>query len=108
MNGGTGTNTFVFDASFGNDSITTGYDANPSNGQDLLDVSAMGITAANFAGRVTIQDLGADTLVTVDGTDTITLVGVNGVGANAITQQDFILLKGARRYRRLGLAAVAT
>jgi Ca2+-binding RTX toxin-like protein len=91
MNGGTGNDTFVFDASsFGNDSIT-GFDANPSGGQDRLDVSALGITATNFNTRVMIQDLGSDTLVTIDGTDAVTLLGVNGVGVNIITQQDFLL-----------------
>ena len=92
MNGGTGNDTFVFAAGFGND-IITGFDANPTGGQDLLDISALGITAANFAASVTIADLGADTLVTIDGTtNSITLLGVNGVGANSITQDDFMLL----------------
>jgi hypothetical protein len=39
---------------------------------------------------VSITDLGNDTLITV-GTDSITLLGVNGSGANTITQQDFLL-----------------
>jgi len=51
----------------------------------------LGITAANFAARVTIVDLGADTKVTIDGIDTMTLLGVNGSGTNVITQQDFLL-----------------
>jgi hypothetical protein len=37
-----------------------------------------------------IADLGANMQVTIDG-NTITLVGVNGVGANTITIQDFLL-----------------
>jgi hypothetical protein len=57
----------------------------------LLDISGLGITAANFATSVVITDLGADTLVAI-GADTILLQGVNGVGANVITQQDFHLL----------------
>ena len=61
-----------------------------SKGQDLLDIGAFGITAASFATDVIIADLGNDTLVTI-GTDSILLLGVNGVGANAITQLDFIL-----------------
>jgi Ca2+-binding RTX toxin-like protein len=90
MNGGVGTDTFVFAAAgFGNDRIN-GFDANAVGGQDLLDISGMGINAGNFAASVLIQDLGNNTLVTI-GTDTITLVGVNGVGANTITQADFIL-----------------
>ena len=90
MNGGAGNDTFVFGPIFGTDTIS-GFDANPTNGQDILDLTALGITAASFAASVTITDLGPDTLIAI-GTDTITLQGVNGVGANAITQQDFLLL----------------
>ena len=90
MTGGAGNDRFIFTAGFGSDTIT-GFDANPTGGQDLLDVSGLGIDASNFGGRVSIVDLGADTLVMIDGTDTITLLGVNGVGANAITQADFIV-----------------
>jgi hypothetical protein len=83
MDGGTGNDTFVFAPNFGQD-VINGFDANPTGGQDILDVRGLGITAAN----VTITDLGNDTLVTI-GTDSITLVGVNGVGANSITIDDF-------------------
>ena len=89
MNGGTGNDTFVFATGFGNDTIS-GFDANPTGGQDLLDISGLGITAATFAANVTITDLGANMQVTI-GTDTITLMGVNGVGANTITIDDFRL-----------------
>jgi Ca2+-binding RTX toxin-like protein len=89
MNGGADNDTFVFAAGFGNDVITA-FDANPTGGQDLLDISGLGITAATFATDVLITDLGSDTLVSI-GTDSILLVGVNGVGANTVTQQDFIL-----------------
>ena len=102
MNGGTENDMFVFAAGFGND-IISGFDANPGPNppalnQDLLDVRQLGITAANFDASVLVTDLGADTLVTIDvdglGTITgsITLLGVNGLGANVITQQDFLLL----------------
>ncbi len=90
MNGGNGNDTFVFEAGFGVD-VIAGFDANPTGGQDLLDVSALGITATNFAANVTITDLGADTLVAIAGVGTITLTGVNGTGANVITISDFIL-----------------
>ena len=97
MNGGTGNDMFVFAAGFGND-IISGFDANPGPNppalnQDLLDISAFAIDdALEFAARVDIDVLGANTLVTIDGTDTIMLLGVNGVGANVITQQDFLLV----------------
>ncbi len=91
MNGGTGLDTFVFANGFGNDTIT-GFDANATGGQDLMDISAFGFSAANFAANVVITDLGADTLVDIVGTDnTILLVGVNGVGTNAIDISDFLL-----------------
>lgn len=90
MNGGAGNDFFVFAPGFGND-VVNGFDANPAGGQDLLDISAYGFTAASFAANVTIADLGADTLVTI-GDDTILLNGVNGVGANIITIQDFLLV----------------
>ena len=88
MNGGSGNDTFVFAAGFGNDTIN-GFDANASNGQDLLNISAYGFT--NFAANVTITDLGNNTQVSI-GADTILLVGVNGDGTNAITQADFLLV----------------
>src|SRR4029077_10294241 len=89
MNGGTGNDTFLFAAGFGNDTIV-GFDANATGGQDLLDLdsAALGVDAGNFAANVTITDLGSDTQVTIGG-NSITLVGVTGVGANSITVDDF-------------------
>ena len=99
MNGGNGNDTFIFAAGFGNDTIN-GFDANPAGGgQDLLNISAFGITAALFSSEVSIQVVGSSTLVTIDtngfltpGTDgTFTLVGVTGIAPNVITSADFIL-----------------
>jgi len=84
----------VFDAGFGSDTVQ-GFDANLANGQDLLDISALGIT--NFDASVTIIDQGANTLVNINydgvaGVDgSIQLVGVNGTAPNIITQADFLL-----------------
>lgn len=89
INGGTGNDTFVFAAGFGSDTIN-GFDANASGGQDLLNISAYGFTAGDFAGNVIITDLGNNTQVTI-GADSVLLVGVNGVGTNVITQADFLL-----------------
>jgi hypothetical protein len=88
MNGGAGNDVFVFAPGFGNDRIIN-FDANPAGGQDLIDITAFGITAATFGDRVVIADVGADTLVTIDGTDTIRFVGIGN--ANTITQTDFLL-----------------
>jgi len=90
LNGGANDDVFLFTAGGGHDTIT-GFDANPTGGQDMLDLTAYGITASNFASRVSIVDLGADTQVTIDGADIITLMGVNGSGTNIITQSDFIV-----------------
>ncbi len=88
MNGGAGQDVFVFAPGSGNDSIV-GFDANPAGGQDVLDVSLFGIDADDFAARVGITDLGSHTLLTIDGAATVMLRGVNGVGANTITVDDF-------------------
>src|SRR6185369_8212883 len=88
LNGGAGNDLFVFAGSgFGNDTIQD-FEANPVGGQDLLDISQMGITAATFGAAVTITDLGADTLVSIGG-DSILLLGI--ANANTITQTDFVL-----------------
>ena len=68
--------------------------------QDLINLSALGVTAANFATRVTIQDIedGAvdDTLITVrDAANaeigTIRLEELEATGTNGVTSADFIL-----------------
>jgi Ca2+-binding RTX toxin-like protein len=89
MNGGAGADIFLFGAGFGSDRIA-GFDADATGGQDLLDISALGISAANFANSVTITDLGADMSVAI-GANTILLLAVNGVEPNSITQADFLL-----------------
>ncbi|MCO6055364.1 calcium-binding protein, partial [Pseudomonas sp. MOB-449] len=84
---GAGADTFVFGAGFGQDRVL-GFDANPAGGQDLLNIAALGVTAANFAANVAITDVGADTLVSVGG-GSIRLVGI--ADATTITQTDFTL-----------------
>jgi len=91
LKGGADNDTFVFKPDFGNDRIT-GFDANPSGGQDWIDLSDFGITAADFADRVEITDVGADTLVTIDGdaNQTIRLAGIGN--SSKITVDDFLLV----------------
>ena len=57
----------------------------------MLDISAFGIAASDFGGRVTITGLGADALVTIDGdpNQSILLSGI--ANAAAITEEDFVL-----------------
>ena len=93
MDGGTGDDTFVFGADFGNDTIKR-FDANATGGQDLLDISNLGITADNFNERVQITSDLQDTLVTIREEGTIRLEGVDGDGTNGITESDFLLAEG--------------
>jgi serralysin len=97
LNGGLGVDTVA--GGLGNDSIQasagadtiTDFDADASGGQDLINISALGINSGDFGARVVITDLGSDTLITIDGSVTITLTGVTGDANNVITQSDFIL-----------------
>ena len=92
---GTGFNTIVYNAAnFGNDTIDS-FDADggtPAN-QDRIDLSGLGITAANFATRVIESAVGGSTLLTVRDASlaTIGTIQVNGVGNAAIDINDFTL-----------------
>ena len=90
MDGGEGSDVFIFAAGFGNDRVL-GFDADPKGGQDLMDISAFGITGATFAARVTIASDGANTRVTIDhdAAQTILLVGI--ADSTAVTQADFLI-----------------
>jgi len=93
MTGGAGNDVFVFSANFGSNDVITDFDANPGGGQDLLDLSlyAPDITVDNFNQHVSIAVSAGNTVITIDQTHQITLLGVNGAGANVITTQDFFL-----------------
>ncbi|MDB5746972.1 MAG: Hemolysin-type calcium-binding region [Massilia sp.] len=91
LDGGAGNDIFVFAApGFGSDTIAGGFDANPLGGQDLLDISGLGITAATFApDTVTIADSGNDVRVTIGTMGTFLLQGVTD--HTTITIEDFVL-----------------
>jgi Ca2+-binding RTX toxin-like protein len=90
MTGGAGTDTFRFAAGFGRDVIAD-FDSNPAGGQDFLDISAFGITAADFAARVDIHNVGFATMVMIDG-DWDQTIRLDGIGKGAsVTQADFLL-----------------
>src|SRR5690606_27020934 len=91
ITGGGGNVILVYDTpDFGHDRVI-GFDANPNGGQDKIDLRGLGITDANFDTRVVIQTGATETVITIDGESTITLEGVTGAGANAISWADFIL-----------------
>ncbi|MHC2002030.1 peroxidase family protein [Methylobacterium sp. CM6241] len=87
LKGGAGNDTFVFASGFGSDRIV-GFDADSVGGQDVMDLTGLGITGASFASEVAITQAGANTAVVI-GADTILLLGVN---ATTVTQTDFHLL----------------
>ncbi|MFJ2685092.1 peroxidase family protein [Pseudomonas sp. NPDC087342] len=88
MDAGNGNDIFLFAAGFGADQIFN-FDANAAGGQDLLDISAFGVTAGTFAATVIITDVGADTLISSAGAESIRLIGV--ADATTVTASDFIL-----------------
>lgn len=93
LTGGTGNDTFVFSAGFGRDRITNGFDSNPSGGQDYLDLSALGISAANFASSVTIVGgAGNSTLITLGNPANGDVITLENVKANSIDMHDFVLI----------------
>ncbi|NOU07056.1 MAG: calcium-binding protein, partial [Hyphomicrobiaceae bacterium] len=71
-------------AGTGADTITD-FDSDPVGGQDLIDLSGRGFTAASLGGAIVIS--GTTTSVITIGTDTITL---NGVASSSISATDFI------------------
>ncbi len=90
LTGGQGEDVFVY--AFGDDDDRIlDFDADVAGGQDLLDVTSFGITAADFGARVSIIDAGANTIVVIDGSVSILLNGVTGDGDNVITDTDFLL-----------------
>ena len=84
LTGNGGNDTFVFRPGFGMDRIAD-FDAN----RELIEVNDFGITSGTFASRVLIEDVGADTLVTIDGNaaQSIRLTGIGN--ATTVTVDDF-------------------
>jgi serralysin len=90
LTGGLGNDTFVYAAGDGADTIND-FDAWAVGGQDLIDITGFGITAGDFAARVAVIDVGADTVVRIDNDVFITLKNVTGDGDNSISIADFLL-----------------
>jgi hypothetical protein len=72
-----GSDTFVFDDAFGNDTV-----GDFRQGEDQLEFDAPGVTDI---ADLQIAMVGADTVITVGGSDTVTLSGFTGV----LTALDF-------------------
>ncbi len=102
MSGGDGNDRFTLAPGLGNDRIN-GFDAEPTGGQDLLDISAFGVTAANFTSQVAITQQAAGTLVSA-GSGSVLLAGVN---AASISVSDFVLASSAPATATLALAPTA-
>ncbi len=81
---------FVFGPGFGRDTVGD-YDDNARGSQDVLDISAFGITFDDFFERVTITDLGNDTRITIDGNSDQRILLEGITNATRITIDDFLL-----------------
>jgi len=109
---GGGFNTIAYSAiNFGADTINS-FDAagGTPQTQDRIDLSALGITAANFGARVTIAAAGANTLITVRDAALapIGTIQVNGVTSANITGTDFTLATAPAAAPINGTAAANT
>ena len=81
----TGGNDFIRFAAGSGADVVYGFDADPTGGQDLIDLSGRGFSAGSIGSSILIGASGADTLVTI-GADTIRLVGVLSTN---VTSTDF-------------------
>jgi Ca2+-binding RTX toxin-like protein len=84
---GSGNDTIVFGKFAGHDTVYD-FDANPRGGQDHIDLTGLGLSAATFAAYVSIAESHDGTLVSLASGDTLLL---DGVAAATITIDDFII-----------------
>jgi hypothetical protein len=74
----------------GSDSLAN-FDADPTGGQDLIDLRIFGITSASYSTSVTAVQSGANTMVTVDVGGVLGTIRLNGINVALIDETDFIL-----------------
>jgi serralysin len=86
IDGGTGNDILKFAAAATGADTIAEFDADPTGGQDLIDLSGRGFSAASIGVSILISTSGADTLITI-GADTIRLIGVNAAN---ISDADFL------------------
>ncbi|MBT1515796.1 hypothetical protein KIP88_35580 [Bradyrhizobium sp. SRL28] len=100
INVGGGFNTIVYNSTnFGNDTIDSfDFDGGTAANQDKIDLSALGITAANFDTRVVEATIGgaANTLLTIRDAalNTIGTIRINSATNGQIDASDFTLATG--------------
>jgi Ca2+-binding RTX toxin-like protein len=82
-------------AGSGND-IINNFDADPAGGQDKIDLSGFGITAATLAARVTEAAIGGGTRLTITDANNqaVGAIQINGVAPGDIDATDYILATG--------------
>jgi Ca2+-binding RTX toxin-like protein len=97
---GGGFNTIVYNSTnFGNDTINSfDFDGGTAANQDKIDLSALGVTAANFGTRVVESTIGgaSNTLLTVRDAalNTIGTIRINNVTNAQVDANDFTLATG--------------
>lgn len=84
---GYGDDTIVFGAFGGKDTVF-GFDANPVNSQDKIDLTSLGLSTTTFAANISVAAMGDGTLVSLATGDTLLLKGIN---ASAVTIDDFLI-----------------
>ncbi len=90
LTGGTGSDIFLTGLTFGAD-IVSDFDATPAGGQDFIDLRPLGITAANFATRVTWSLSAGTVLINVSNGTAQGTIRLNSVtNATLIDITDFI------------------
>ena len=85
--GGGGNDTIVFGKFGGHDTVFA-FDANPTGGQDLIDLSSLDLSSETFVANVSITATEGGTLVSLMSGDTLFL---KDIVTSTVTINDFLL-----------------